>query len=60
VAIVNESREYFCASARRLCWRSRQFSRRSTSGTGGAAGLGFWTGLAAGTGVATGMGFTDG
>lgn len=62
VAIVNESREYFPASAMRHCWRFWQFSRRSLSGAVAVAVAGrcFWTGLDIGTGVAIGMGFADG
>jgi hypothetical protein len=59
VAIVNESREYFPASARRLCWRSWQFSRRFTSGTGALTGCCFWY-LEIGIGMATQEGFADG
>lgn len=58
VAMVNESREYFSVSARRLCWKSWQFSRRSGPGSGAASGCGFLTGLDTGIGRETGMGFT--
>lgn len=60
VAIVNESREYFPVSARRLSWRSWQFSTRSTSGIGEAAGCCRVFFQEIGTGVGTQPGFAGG